>query len=457
VTPEGRLVLWNSFRGTMSVFEPEQKELVESLLLRKGFKAHAEGGVKYLSQRGFLVPEGTDEYRRIQLGFGQQHYRTDVLQLILLASEDCNLRCEYCYEDFARGTMQPRVREAVKKLVIKRLPTLRNLSTSWFGGEPLYGWAAIEELAPFFLEISEQHSLRLSTHMTTNGYLLTPEVAEKLLAWKINNFQITLDGPPEFHDRSRPARDGSGTFSVILENLKALSLRRDDFFVDVRVNFDQKNRSGLTTLLDVLARELPDSRFKVRFRAVGQWGGPNDAELSVCGMDDSAAVQLEMKAEARKRGLRLADDIRQVQGLGGQVCYAARPYNFIVGATGKLMKCTIDLDKLERNVVGRLTDDGELDLDLDRFALWTEPAFERDGKCQKCVVLPVCQGTFCPQIRMDTGASPCTPLRAGAKRELEALGGEANGGVRFRVRDGLRHLEPAPQAVEPASAPASAE
>lgn len=417
-TEDGRLVLWNSFRGTMSVFEAEQKPAIEGMLSQKGFVAPAKGVVQYLFRRGFLVKKGTDEYRRIQLGFGQQHYRTDTLQLILLTSEDCNFRCNYCYEDFARGTMQPWVRDAIKKLVTHRLPTLRHLSISWFGGEPLYGWPAIEELAPFFMETADAHSLRHTNNMTTNGYLLTPEVAEKLLSWRINTFQITLDGPPEHHDRSRPARDGSGTFEVILQNLKALSLRSENFFVDVRVNFDQKNRADLPKLLDLLAQELPDPRFKVRFRAVGQWGGPNDADLSVCGTGESAAVQLEMTAEARKRGLRLADDIRRVQGLGAQVCYAARPYNFIVGATGKLMKCTIDLDKQDRNVVGRLTEDGNLDLDEDKFALWTEPAFERDQKCQKCVVLPVCQGTFCPQIRMDTGDSPCTPLRMGVKKEL---------------------------------------
>src|SRR5829696_351484 len=89
-TPDGRLVLWNSYRGTMSVFNASQKSRIEALLSQNGFEARQTGIVKYLFERGFLIKEGTDEYRRIQLGFGQQHYRTDVLQLILLASEDCN-------------------------------------------------------------------------------------------------------------------------------------------------------------------------------------------------------------------------------------------------------------------------------------------------------------------------------------------------------------------------------
>lgn len=419
VTEDGRLVLWNSYTGTMSVFPAAKRPALEKLLSQKGFTAGAKGVVKYLRDRGFLVKAGTDELRRIRLGFGQQHYRNDVLQLILLASEDCNFRCEYCYEDFARGTMQPWVRGAIKRLVERRLDGLKSLSIAWFGGEPLYGFAAIEDLAPFFCQVAREHSIRFSSNMTTNGYLLTPEVATQLLEWRINSFQITLDGAPEDHDRSRPTRNGCGTFSVIFDNLVSLKALPHDFMVDIRINFDRKNHARIGEFLDLCEKEFQDDgRFRLRFRSVGQWGGANDGLLQVCGEDEAATVQLEMKAEARRRGLKLSDDIRQVQGMGAQVCYAARPYNFIVGASGKLMKCTIDLDKQDRNVVGHLTEDGELRLDQDKFALWTEPAFESDARCKKCVVLPACQGVFCPLIRIETGDSPCSPLRMNAKREI---------------------------------------
>ena len=72
--------------------QPELRSAAEALLTKKAFSARPLGLVKYLRDRGFLVMEGTDEYRRIQLGFGQEHYRTDRLELFLLASEDCNFR-----------------------------------------------------------------------------------------------------------------------------------------------------------------------------------------------------------------------------------------------------------------------------------------------------------------------------------------------------------------------------
>lgn len=422
-TNDGRLILWNTLRGSMSVFEREQRATVESLLKRKGFEGRLEGAAKYLQERGFIIDQETNEYRQFQLAFGRQHYRQDTLQLILLASEDCNFRCEYCYEDFSRGTMKPEVRAGIKALVGRRMHGMRSLSVSWFGGEPLYGWPAIEELGPFFAKTAEENDIQYRSNMTTNAFLLTPEVAEKLLEWKVRRYQITIDGPPEFHNRSRPTRTGKGTFDTIVENLESLGRRDDSFTVDIRVNFDRKNSPHMSDLFDRIEQGLGnDERFRFRFRAVGRWGGKNDKNLDVCGgKEEVADVKWRLKEEARKRGLNISDGLREVKGVGAVACYAARPYNFIIGATGKVMKCTIDLDLKDRNVVGHLAEDGELEIDADKFALWTEPAFESDKKCQKCVVLPACEGLHCPQVRMDYNKSPCTPLRMNYKKEMQQL------------------------------------
>jgi len=418
-TDDGRLILWNTFSGAMSVFPPDEAPAIKELLRRSSVSIKAEGMVKYLRDRGFLVEEETNEYRRLQYAVGHQQYRTDVLELILLASEDCNFRCQYCYEQFARGTMQPSVRAGIKNLIRKRLSTMGHLRVSWFGGEPLYGFAAIEDLAPFFLETARESSISYHSAMTTNAYLLTPEVAEKLLAWGITAYQITLDGAAEDHDRNRPARDGGGTFATILENLRALKNRPEQYVVTLRVNFDRQNRPRLGELLDVIEKDFQDDpRFKLRFHAVGRWGGPNDEQLDVCGVDESTLVKRQLEEEALKRGLNIGTGLKELNKVGGEVCSAARPYNFIIGASGKIMKCTIALDTADYNVVGSLKENGDLILDKDKMALWTEPAFENDSKCQKCVVVPICQGTHCPLVRIEEHRSPCTPIRLNLKPKL---------------------------------------
>jgi uncharacterized protein len=102
-------------------------------------------------------------------------------------------------------------------------------------------------------------------------------------------------------------------------------------------------------------------------------------------------------------------------------CYASRPYSLIVGADGKLMKCTVMLDTDERNVVGMLSEDGQIDFNEDRFALWTRPYYRTDPMCAKCFFVPVCQGTICPLPRITIGERACPSQKLEIQQTLKDL------------------------------------
>ena len=404
---DGHIILWNSKTGAFTAFNSAQKNQLERYLTQMGYKGKLDKLGEYLRERGYIISKGTHEYKQFQALFGEQHYRNDTMELILLSSEDCNLRCKYCYENFLRGTMLPEVRNNIKQLVRNRAGSIRNLGISWFGGEPLYGMAAIEDLAPFFCEMVDQHHWVYSGTITTNAYLLTSEVAAKLLSWRIKNYQITVDGTQEQHDLNRPARDGSGTFQVIFNNLRELAKLPDEFAVRLRVNFDNETYPHLTSFLDMLQQSFgADPRFKLAFHPVGKWGGANDANLDVCGTRESFGKLQRLHEQATERGLGHST-FMDGNVFGGGVCYAARPYNFIIGADGKVMKCTVALDQYDYNVVGTLRDGGQLVLDPEKWAKWVEPAFAGDKGCQKCYLLPNCQGLSCPWIRFEENVSPC--------------------------------------------------
>ncbi|HEX6745972.1 MAG TPA: radical SAM protein [Longimicrobium sp.] len=420
VVEDGRLILWNTFTGAISVFGARDADRVLAWLDSGGSRGKLDSTGEYLHRRGYLVRDTVSEMDRFRYRWAQEQWRTDKLELILLTSEDCNFRCVYCYEKFARGTMTPEVRQGLMALTRNRAPTLRELQVSWFGGEPLYGWEAVEELAPVFHDVSRQHGIHYRQHMTTNGYLLTEERATRLLGWGLRDWQITIDGLPEDHDCKRVGRDGSGTYSTILDNLRSLRDRRgEEFKVKVRVNFDHRNFPRLGAFLEALSEDFAgDPRFVLRFRAVGKWGGSNDDNLDTCGLGEDRRVAQMLQKKADEVGLTQEGGIHQMATLGSGVCYAARPYSFIVGAHGDLMKCTVALYEEASNVVGKVLPDGTLELKDDHMLRWVNPAYETDQLCQHCHVLPVCQGAHCPLTRITDNRRTCCGIKGTLKQEM---------------------------------------
>lgn len=119
-------------------------------------------------------------------------------------------------------------------------------------------------------------------------------------------------------------------------------------------------------------------------------------------------------------GLTLSETL--VDGLkpSGSVCYAAKPNSLVVGANGRLYKCSVALDD-EANRIGWLREDGRMDVHAGKATLWASSGEERDAVCRSCFYRPACQGNHCPLYRMRTGKRPCPREKRKLKRVLELL------------------------------------
>lgn len=127
----------------------------------------------------------------------------------------------YCYEEHKKGAMSEAVQQSIIKFVDNNIHEYKALRIEWFGGEPLCEIDIINRLSTAFKEICKKNNKPFYSSMTTNAYLLTPDVFEQM--YKNNNvikYQITIDGLISSHDKQRCLRDGSGTFDQIISNLK---------------------------------------------------------------------------------------------------------------------------------------------------------------------------------------------------------------------------------------------
>lgn len=296
-----------------------------------------------------------------------QCFTAQELHLILLPTEACNFRCVYCYEEFKYKRMDPWVVSGVKNLMTRRAPELRRLVLSWFGGEPLLAQGIILDIQGHARALASiRPAMSVTADMTTNGFVLSPAALERLVEAGVHTYQISFDGPREWHDRKRVLHGGKGTFDVIWANLLAARSSKLDFTITIRLHVDRSNLGAAPRFIDDCAEAFgADPRFEIFIRELSRLGGPNDSSLEIFDRDEGPRAIADLRDRARGRGLRLLDPEYKAEG----VCYAARANSFVVRANGRIGKCTVALEH-PNNQVGVIREDGTLDLVAPKIAMW---------------------------------------------------------------------------------------
>lgn len=356
----------------------------------------------YLERNHFLTESYDQEVEEV--GQEYQEYRNrQALHLIIMPHENCNFRCTYCYEKFERNKMKKEIEDGLLSFVQKELTNnnYKIFTVSWFGGEPLLGVDVMNRLSKKFIETCKDHNIDYFAGITTNGYLLTKEVFKQLIDMNVRNYQITIDGVKEIHDRQRIKRNGEGTYDQIINNIKGMTKTDEEFNVLLRMNVSPENIMYIDRHLTELQTLFgADERIELYFHNVGKWGGSSDDQFEIC--EENQMIKLLRKA-TDQFGMRTLDGKMLIGP--HRACYAANPKSFVVGTDGTLYKCTVALYD-EFNKVGQLLPNGEIQLNQHLLKLWTESGMN-DSTCRRCFLSPSCHGDSCPLIRIKENRRPC--------------------------------------------------
>ncbi len=292
------------------------------------------------------------------------------LSLTVLPTEKCNFRCTYCYEDFAIGRMRAPTIRGLKALIGNRVPHLRHLTLSWFGGEPLLALPVVMDVGAHASSLSRQHGVTFNAGFTTNGYLLTCDLFCRLLEIDHNEFQITLDGDEEWHDQTRIQANRRGTFSVIWKNILSCKRVEGHFAITLRLHVHRGNIESVRRLYKRLHDEvLADSRFRIYFHKISNLNPAERIGESVLGRKeylDAIDYITDRNSTRDMPGAPISEEHLQ-----SYICYAAKPNSLIIRADGRLGKCTVALHD-PRNDVGQLNEDGSLSIFDDKLRPWFE-------------------------------------------------------------------------------------
>jgi len=136
----------------------------------------------------------------------------------------CNLSCDYCYlgrEPQSSLLMSDDTAHRAVDLLLAESFGERSVSVVFFGGEPLLNPGLIVRTADYARSRAGDVGCDVSFHMTTNGTLLTSEVAAMLHAADVRVL-VSIDGAAAAHDAHRSFPNGAGSYQKIVENLGRL-------------------------------------------------------------------------------------------------------------------------------------------------------------------------------------------------------------------------------------------
>ena len=149
--------------------------------------------------------------------------------LMLEINRKCNLRCKYCYlGDKDNKEMNKEVFEKVINIFIREAlkHNDKTIFISFIGGEPLLDFNKIKNFVESIEEKCRDNELKCLYGVTTNGTLLNKEIIDYLI-WKRFDLKVSLDGSETAHDKNRVFYDGTGSHSLIIDNIKQI-LRYED-------------------------------------------------------------------------------------------------------------------------------------------------------------------------------------------------------------------------------------
>lgn len=305
--------------------------------------------------------------------------------------------------------MEPAVVEGLRRWIERRAPGLRLLHLEWYGGEPLLASDIVVAVQRHARRVAARHGVaRVGGSMTTNGLLLDRRTLATLVELGVGEYQITLDGPRDRHDRFRHTAGGKGSFDRIWDRLTAAAASDLDFSVHLRIHVTAANGVEVGQLLEQCARTFAgDSRFRVALRPLHSVGDGRDATLPLLAPSERATALEGLFRSAERLGLRTLRppfDGERPRAVG---CYAAAASSFIVRPNGDLAKCTRDLYH-PKNRVGSLHPDGSVTIDDGLLAGWTRGILSGDAAELQCPA----RGLTHPQIE---SSSPLPVLRARAR------------------------------------------
>ena len=336
-----------------------------------------------LEKLGLLV-ESREQERQEMLGYvNRMNADSNSVHLAVVMNLDCNLACPYCFEGNRKGKhyLSHEASAELSAALGTWLRGKQEVQVAFYGGEPLLSAGMIEQICRRMQAWAAADDVRFSFSLVTNGTLLARQTVDRLKPLGLTSVRVTLDGPKEVHDRSRPFKGGVGSFDAVLKNLQSV---KDAVTLNVGGNYTRGNYTEFPRLLDTLIESGlgPDRIASILFSPVfnEECRFMPDYHDGCCDMSEPwiAEASLFLRREIVSRGFH-------TPAVEPAVCMIERRDHLVVNWDSGLYKCTGLIGRTEYQV-------GTLSTGLICHSVSHNLGNWKNEICLSCCYLPLCFG-----------------------------------------------------------------
>jgi uncharacterized protein len=387
--PVSKYLLCNTISGETFLIGERLKSIIDNKELSK----LNEGEVKNFISSGVILENDEVDEALIQQYFHEKEkYTNDVLNLTILLTMACNLRCVYCYEaagissnEFLSDETRNNIFEFIKSQTEARRS--KHVALWLFGGEPLLNFENNIDFLDKTQKYCTENDLQFSTYIVTNGTLINQDILETLVKYNCQYIQITLDGLKEIHDKRRIDSKGKGSFDETLKGIKLVVKENRLPNPVIRINIDKTNYKVAENLLEYLKNEELEC-CSIDFGIVK---GSTPACVSYTGNCFLEEELGEILDPLWKKSKQLGFETGYTPSKRNMFCGLYSDSSFTIAPNGDLYKCW-DFVNDEKHKIGRIGAKGKyLDTTVAYYQWMTRSPYNIE-ECRSCVYLPTCGG-----------------------------------------------------------------
>ena len=369
-----------------------------------------------------IIPENENEFEEIMI---QNNSLLDVnshLDLTIQPTANCQLGCHYCAQEHSKNNMNNDVYARTLERVTSKLESkkFKNLSVTWYGGEPLNALSQLKKISTEIIELCKINNVEYDGSIITNGLSLKPNIFKDLyLNHNVLHYQITLDGTAEHHDKRRITKKGEHTFNIIFKNI--IDIINLDCYQEkvkepilIRTNIDKTNLNSIKDLVDLFAENDAQGKIQFSFAPIVDWGDKKYGTIDGFTKRDFADIEIDLLLYAHQKGFLI--DTSLVPKREFMPCMVVAKDSEVFDAFGNVYPCYeftyTPAYNEDKHKIGNLLDKNFIPNDLATTRNWYNDIRKEDfANCNKCELLPVCGGgcvknwyndeTGCPSFKFN--------------------------------------------------------